>query len=171
MARPNTFLVNYHDEKCHSMFYWNSYAGSSLHKLATCAGWHQDYWKMSQVSEAFYCHCCQVDFSMTSQKCNGKTLPWKNGKNCSRPFSDGWLVGWKSLHCFKKSLICSKYGSYKFQPCLEMKCSRCRQRLCTNKGKSETMFFISAARAWCHKSVILRACFQHICELVESLTA
>lgn len=89
---------------------WNSYAGPSLHKLATCAGWHHDYWKMSQVSEAFYCHCCQVGFSMTSQKCNGKK-EWKK-KNCSRPFADGWLVGWKSLHCLKKSFIRSKYWSY-----------------------------------------------------------
>lgn len=49
---------------------------------------------------------------MTSPKCNGKTLPWKNGKNCCRPFSDGLLVGWKSQHCLKKSLMSSKYWSY-----------------------------------------------------------
>ena len=35
---------------------------------------------------------------------------WK--KSGSRPFSDGWLVGWKSPHRLKKSLMCSKYWSY-----------------------------------------------------------
>lgn len=149
-AAPYKFLEEDHGEKYPSMFpkTHETHAGSGLHKLATYAGWHQDYWKMSQVSQAFYCHCCQVGFSMTSQKCNGKTLPWKNGKNCSRPFSDGWLVGWKSLHHLKKSLMCSKYWS-----CLSdinfnlVPKWNADNGLHANEGKTESMLLIPPARA------------------------
>lgn len=80
LAAHYTLQARHQGWKISSHVPWNSYAGSGLHKLATCAGWHQDYWKMSQVSQPFYCHCCQVGFSMTSQKCNGKTLPMKEWK-------------------------------------------------------------------------------------------
>lgn len=99
---------------------WNSYAGSGLRKLATCAGWHQDYWKMSQVSQAFYCHCCQVGFSMTSQKCNGKTLPMKEWKKLLQTLL-WWLVGGLEITASLKEIphvlqILVLFVWYKFQP-------------------------------------------------------
>lgn len=60
---------------------------------STGAEWHQDVWKMSQVSQRFYSYCSQVGFSTTSHKCNGKTASERVEKNCSRAFSDGRLLG------------------------------------------------------------------------------
>lgn len=154
-------------------------AGSSPHKLATCAAWHR--------GTTGKCHRCQRRFTVTAvrsafpwlpRNANGKTLPWKNGKKKTAPdpFSDGWLVGWKSRALPKEiPYMLQNIAPINFsKPRLVLKWNAavCRQWLCTNEGKSESVLLISAARASCHKPVILRrAHFQHTCGPLESLAA
>lgn len=122
-----------------------SNARSGPRKLATCAGWHRDYWKMSQVSQAFYCHCCQVGFSMTSQKCNGKTLPVKEWKKLLRTllwWSVGGLEMTASLGEIPRVLqILVLFVRYKFQALADNGCALMR-------GKSGGTLWISPARAY-----------------------
>lgn len=100
---------------------------------------------MSQVSQAFYCHCCQVGFSMTSQKCNGKTLPVKEWKKLLRTllwWSVGGLEMTASLGEIPRVLqILVLFVRYKFQPLADNGCALMR-------GKSGGTLEISPARAY-----------------------
>lgn len=90
---------------------------------------------MSQVSQRFYCYCCQVGFSTTSHKCNGKTASERVEKTVPEPFlTIGHLQIATSL---KELLMCSKYWSYLCDITFKARYRR-RQRPRANEEKSES---------------------------------
>lgn len=108
---------------------------------------------MSQVSQRLHCYCCQVGFSTTSHKCNGKTVSERVEKTVPEPFlTFGRLQIATSL---KELLVCSKYWSYLCDITFKARYRR-RQRPRANEEKSESTLLKSR-----HGSVIFRGSFQH----------
>lgn len=108
MATAYTFLEGYCDEKYPSMF-----PETHMQVLASTNWPHV----LADTRTTGKCHRCHRRFTVTAVR---SAFPWlprnamerlcheRMEKTAPDPFSDGLLVGWKSPHRLKKSLVCSK---------------------------------------------------------------